>query len=180
MWYNVSMKKLRPLENRGKITAVPVYHKGKILESVIDTEDAPLVAKYLWSISGKQGYAKTGNVKAPRNGYLHRMILNPSPTEQVDHINGNKLDNRRANLRIVTNQQNQMARHVAVGRSGYKGVYKHGSSYRAAIKFNQKQIKLGTYPTAEKAARAYNQAAKALFGEYAVLNEITYGHNTRS
>lgn len=163
---------MRPLEARGDITVVPVYCKGEILEAVIDTVDAPMVSKYLWSYSGD--YVKTGPGKAPRNGYLHRMIMEPKPNEQVDHVDGDPFNNRRANLRLVTNQQNQMARHVAVSSTGYKGVYKRGPTYQAHIKFNGKKIRLGGYPTPEKAARAYNQAALALFGEYAVINEVRY------
>lgn len=165
---------MRPLQNQGEITVVPVYRKGEILDCFIDTVDAQKVARYLWCSSGVGGYAKTGNKKAPKNGYLHRMITDAEPGQQVDHIDGNRLNNTRANLRLVSNQQNQMARHAVVGRSGYKGVAKHGLGYRATIKFNQKTIRLGTYKTAEKAARAYNQAAVALFGEYAVLNDLTY------
>lgn len=100
--------------------------------------------------------------------------MQPKPNEQVDHIDGNPLNNTRSNLRIVTNQQNQMARHKAVSKTGYKGVAKHGNGWRAQIKFNQKQIRLGTYATPEKAAKAYNQAAIALFGNHAVINEVKY------
>lgn len=163
---------MRPLETQGDITVVPVYHKGEILEAFIDTTDAYKVSKYLWSVT-TGGYAKTGHRKAPYNGYMHRLIMEPEPYQQVDHIDNNKLNNLRDNLRIVTNQQNQMARHVAVSRNGYKGVQKHGKGYRAHIKFNGKQIRLGSYPTVEKAARAYNQAALALFGEHAVINKLT-------
>jgi hypothetical protein len=106
------------------------------------------------------------------------MIMQPEPDEQVDHINGNRWDNRRSNLRIVTNQQNQMARHVVVATSGYKGVAKHGELWRARIKYNGKIIRLGSYPTPQKAARAYNQAALALFGEHAVINRLEYDHGT--
>lgn len=170
--YNDPMKKLRQLIKQDDITLVPIYTKGVIIFAKIDTKDAELVSKYQWSLSGQNGYPKAGHSKAPKNGYLHRMLLQPEPYEKVDHINGNKLDNRRKNLRIVTSQQNNMARHIINAKSGYKGVNRHGVGYRATIKFNRKQIRLGTYPTPEKAARAYNQAALALFGEYAVINKI--------
>jgi hypothetical protein len=163
---------MRQLKENGNITVVPVYCGGTIVDAIIDTIDAPKVSKYLWSMNN--GYARTGNRNAPFNGYLHRLILAPKLNEQVDHIDGNRLNNIRDNLRLVTNQQNQMARHVAVSGVGYKGVHKHGKGFRAHIKFNGKQIRLGSYPTAIKAAKAYNQAAIALFGEYAVINEVSH------
>jgi len=172
MYTLTDMKRPRPLTIKDDIAFVPVYRGGDFLEAIIEATDAPLISKYLWSMSGKNGYPKTSNRKAPKNGYLHRMIMQPTPIEQVDHIDGNPLNCLRTNLRIVTNQQNQMARHVAVAKLGYKGVHKHGKQYRAQITFNQKLIRLGSYPTIQKAARAYNQAATALFGEYAVINEI--------
>lgn len=142
------------------------------MEAIIDTVDAHKVARYLWSMNN--GYARTANRNAPFNGYLHRLIVMPKLNEQVDHIDGNRLNNIRDNLRIVTNQQNQMARHATISASGYKGVHKHGKGFRASIKFNGKQIRLGSYPTSQRAAKAYNQAAIALFGEHAVINEVRY------
>jgi len=165
------MKRLRPTIKKANYTVVQVYYKGKILEAKVDHKHTKEVAKYLWSMTSA-GYVKTGNRNSSYNGYLHRLITSPQPTDQVDHINNDKLDNREANLRIVTNQQNQMARHAIVAKSGYKGVSKHGTGFRAGIKYNQKQIRLGNYPTQEKAARAYNQAALALFGEHAIINKI--------
>lgn len=170
------MKKIRKLTTCREFTIVPVYMNGEILNYIIDNEDAEEIGKYLWSADAR-GYAKTSSNKKnpPFSSYLHRIVMKPSPNEQVDHINGNTLDNRRCNLRIVSNQQNQMARHKVVGKSGYKGVIERNGVFRASIKFNGKKIQLGSYKTAQKAARAYNQAAVVLFGEYAVLNEVHYG-----
>lgn len=164
MCYTISMNRLkRPIIIENDVAKVPVYCSGVILYAVIDKEDVGLVEDIFWS-SDKRGYARGNNI------YLHRHILKPPTNKQVDHINGNRLDNRRANLRLATNQQNQMARHVVVGKSGYKGVHKHGKKWRAQIKYNGKLVRLGSYETPERAAKAYDQAAKALFGEWGVLN----------
>lgn len=163
--YHITMKRTyRPHVEEKDHVLLQVYTKGKILFTKVDKEYSELDAKF-WGLTNA-GYVKE------KNSYLHRLITKPEPEQQVDHINGDKLDNRKSNLRLVTNQQNQMARHVVVAKSGYKGVVKHGSGYRATIKYNGKTIPLGNYPTPEKAAKAYNRAALAIFGEYATINKI--------
>jgi hypothetical protein len=91
----------------------------------------------------------------------------------VDHINGDGLDNRRANLRIVTAQQNNWNRRFRrTGRSKYTGVTWDGrrDKWRADIYENRRKIFLGHFAEEEEAARAYDSAAKENRGEYAVLN----------
>lgn len=162
----------RPAIIDGTVAKIPIYRKGEIIYALVDADDLELVDGIYWSTDNR-GYAR-----AAHSLYMHRLILRPSSHEQTDHINGNRLDNRRSNLRVATNQQNQMARHAVVATSGYKGVHKHGKKWRAQIKFNRKLIRLGSYPTPEKAAKAYDQAARALFEDRAVLNE--YNSNTRT
>lgn|SRR5574343_15531 len=103
---------------------------------------------------------------------LHRLILS-EPAGMIDHINQNKLDNRRENLRVVTNQQN-MANTVprVTNKSGFKGVHfiPNKARWQATICFNGKTQHIGYAKTAEEAARKYDTKAKQLFGEYAYLN----------
>jgi hypothetical protein len=121
------------------------------------------------------------NGKRRKSIRMHREITNAPKGKQVDHINGNPLDNRKENLRVCSQQENCMnRRHRTDNRSGYKGVsyMKKGKDminerskpWRAYIKFNHKQTRLGTYKTKEQAARAYDKKAIELFGEYAHLN----------
>jgi hypothetical protein len=89
----------------------------------------------------------------------------------VDHINRDKLDNRPENLRLATTSQNR----ANIGkqcnnRSGYKGVFLDKGKFRAKIKSNGTQRFLGSYSTAEAAAAAYDSAALAAFGDYAMTN----------
>lgn len=95
---------------------------------------------------------------------MHQFITG---WDYVDHVNGDGLDNRRSNLRPATARQNQG--NVGLRRdnkTGYKGVKHHRGRYRADC---AKQY-LGIFPTAEAAARAYDEAAVVAFGEFARLN----------
>lgn len=104
---------------------------------------------------------------------IHRYILNPPANMVIDHINGNKLDNRKCNLRVVTTHQNNMNRSKGVkGSSQYKGVSYIASRKRwmAGIQVNNKSINLGFYKSEVNAAQAYNFAAEKYFGEFAKYN----------
>lgn len=133
--------------------------------------------KYSWRLQRDRDknkfYVVTSN-KEKRKIYLHRFIL-LFPKEQIDHRNGNGLDNRRKNLRVATNGGNQ--RNCAIpntNTSGYKGVsfYKKRNTFNAYIHVKNKRINLGYFYSAKHAAKIYNEAAKKYFGEFARLNPI--------
>jgi hypothetical protein len=130
-------------------------------------DDKPRYRK--WRI-GTHGYP-SGLVKG-KLVTLHAHIIGQASRGMfIDHINGNKLDNRVANLRICTHSQNQCNRpKPSVSPWKYKGIYKNGNNFGSRICLNQKTIKLGTYKTQEEAARAYDKAAIKLHGEFAFLN----------
>jgi len=88
------------------------------------------------------------------------------PEDQIDHIDGNRGNNKWNNLRAATASQNQANRVYEPGASGARGVHKHGNGWRAKIKLNGKIRYLGTFPTVEEAAEAYKRARIELFGEY--------------
>lgn len=107
---------------------------------------------------------------------IHRVILSRvlgrslMSNEQVDHINGNSLDNRRSNLRLATNGQNGMNKgKTRRNASGYKGVYWHKrvQKWTAEIKLNKKKYHLGYFDTPEEAFEQYKKAAVELHGEFA-------------
>jgi hypothetical protein len=143
--------------------------------ALVDDDDFAGVNEYQWHITSR-GYV-AGKViidGAQKLVYLHRFLLNAPPGQYVDHINGDRLDNQRDNLRLVTRAQNQWNRQVQRNRSGYKGVsfHRRKRKFYARIQANGQRYHLGYFDTAEEAAQAYDDAARRLFGEYARLNGV--------
>ena len=104
---------------------------------------------------------------------MHRCLFDNIPDGmEVDHINGNTLDCRRENLRIVTSRQNTMNIHIIRGKSCYKGVFwnKDIEKWYSRIGVNYKLINLGYFASEIEAAKAYDRAALKHFGEFARLN----------
>lgn len=105
---------------------------------------------------------------------MHREILNVPAGLECDHINGNSLDNRRANLRAATRQQNcwNNRKRKPNSLSKYKGVSfsKRGKPWKATLTVDGNWIYLGSYNSEKEAAKAYDKAAKKHFGEFAKLN----------
>ena len=152
--------------------------------ALIDKEDFNLVKDYKWYYA-KNGYASAKLYFGRKNGkniqkgiYMHRIIMKPKDGVDIDHVNKNKLDNRRTNLRICNRSQNLANKFdLDKNTSGYKGVFFFRWGHRikrwkAAIQTNNKQKHLGYFLTKEQAALAYNQAAKKYFREFAYLNQI--------
>ena len=141
----------------------------------MDDEDLRLVEGYKWYLS-TAGYACnithkkgcTKNDKGRNIGlFMHRLITGARVGQQVDHINGNRLDNRRCNLRIVTHKENTWNTKKRENKTGYTGVKQESENVFCA-RLSTKVI--GYYDTAVKAAQARDLAAIAARGELAVLN----------
>lgn len=139
---------------------------------MIDADDEKWVRFYKWCAQqSRSGSWYAIAWIAGARASLHRQIMNAPAGVLVDHRDGNTLDCRKANLRLVTRQQNCMNR-SKLKTSLYKGVIfipKH-SKWQAGIKVNGKQHYLGWFDTPEEAARSYDEGAKRLHGEYARLN----------
>lgn len=132
--------------------------------TLIDLEDIDKVKQYKWNLNARE-YVYTDST----NILLHRLIMNCPDDKVVDHINHNKLDNRKSNLRICTQQQNSKNRSIcSKNTSGITGVwwYKPCGKWCAQITYNKKRIHLGLFDTLEEATQARKQAEIDLFGEY--------------
>lgn len=137
-------------------------------ECIIDTEDLEKIKIYNWN------YNNTYYVIATkRKTYIaiHRLIMD-FPKE-IDHINGNKFDNRKCNLRIVTRQQNIFnSIKRKNNRSGFKGISfdKESGKYKVVITISGKRHDFGRYKTPEEAGEVYKKASLKLHKEYSVFN----------
>lgn len=143
-------------------------------EALVSDQDYFWLAQRSW-YRMSTGYASC-DLWGRRGGMkvlMHRLILLAKDTATVDHINGNTLDNRRENLRLATQSQQNANRHKITGKSEFKGVYRRrdGLKWCAQIK-NGVMIYLGSFTNELDAARAYNLAALKHFGGFACLNDI--------
>lgn len=138
------------------------------LKVLIDDEDYELFNTYSWYVSKSRRDKYVRHCTTHETIRLHRFILGlkKGDKRQVDHINGNTLDNRKENLRICTNSQNQMNRGKIKKNNLYKGVTKAHGKYQAVIIENKKSHYLGLFETPEEAHKAYCEASKKYHGEY--------------
>lgn len=163
----------RPFIIEGPLAKIPLGIDAKDGYAIIDADlVTETLEAYKWSLSGN-GYPAT-NITGGRL-HLHSYIMKDQRKEGlfVDHINGDRLDNRRSNLRIVTKQQNSMNRVGNKGKlSRHKGItyYKVSDRWQVRIVANEKVIALGYYKKERDAAEAYNRAALKYHGEFARLN----------
>lgn len=137
--------------------------------AVIDLADLPLVQSRVWqAMPGKRTFYATSS-----DGPMHRLILGLGPGDRTpDHIDGDGLNNRRANLRLVSLSQNAANRRpIRGGASSFKGVTSARGRWRARLVAKDgSRHHLGYFDTEEAAGAAYDVAALAEWGEYARLN----------
>ena len=142
--------------------------------SFVDDEDYEELNKYKWFAHKHRNtfYAERASSKKDNPDFkqhivkMHRLITSCPNNMQIDHVNGNGLDNRKENLRIVTNRENGQNRHE-ITSSKYNGVrwHKASSKWEAQIKFNGKNRYLGVFDNELDAATAYRVACVYLTGK---------------
>lgn len=150
--------------------------------TVVDNEDYSYLRQFKWSATKKgNSYYVSRNVRVMSGFggqvqvFMHRAILNALKGQEVDHVDGDGLNNQRYNLRFCTrrgNISNQSGHSNRVSK--YKGVYwdKNARKWHAQIKTNGKQKYLGLFVNEIDAAKAYNKAALTAFGEFANINDL--------
>ncbi len=140
-----------------------IFHKGQRLICSYDEDDHELVNQYNWHIA--DGHARSGSL------LMHRLILGVTDTElQVDHIDHNKLNNQKSNLRICTRSQSLHNRVTQKTSSKFKGVRRYKGKYFAQIKHNYKYIYLGIFRSEITAAKVYDKASRGLYKEFGITN----------
>jgi hypothetical protein len=154
--------------------------RGKF--ALVDDDDYEDLSRFKWCTLVDDGRAYACRQERQKDGrqkkvFMHRQIAGIGQSHEVDHVNGDGLDNRRSNLRPCTHAENMRnrTRHHN-NKSGYKGVSrvsrKHVVKWRASIGLNGKHIHLGYFATKVAAAKAYNTAALKYFGHFAQLNIV--------
>ncbi len=138
------------------------------LETIVDDLDYRWLSQWNWTANDKHYVHRRDYSQKPPK---HRLIMRPLAGQFIDHIDGDPLNNRRSNLRFCTNRQNMAnMRRKQHGLSQYKGVVCRHGRWRAQIGVNSKKIYLGVFDSEMDAAKAYDQAARYHFGEFACLN----------
>jgi hypothetical protein len=145
--------------------------------ALVDEADASIVRGLRWSVMLRPpglAYARSSIPGIGRHGrhiLMHRLILDAPAGAMVDHINGDGLDNRRANIRVCSARENrQNSRRKLSNVCGFKGVSPSKSKWMARINTEAGQTYLGVFDRPEDAALAYDQAALRIYGQYARLN----------
>jgi len=160
-----------------------VLSKGHI--AIVDDEDYEMVSTVKWHAQEARRKDGTLRVYAARKigrpdgsrelVLLHRVITGAPKGMEVDHADGNALNNCRANLRVCTKHENQRNQRPQGGRSSaLKGVswHKRDKAWYAYISINDKQTYLGKFLSEREAGMAYDRAAIAAYGEYARTNGL--------
>ncbi len=153
--------------------------------ALVDDEDFEYLNQFKWFAikNGHTFYAARSvwlrNELKEIQSLMHREIIHTPKGKMTAHLDGNGLNNRKYNMRVCSNKENQQNRQTVRGKSKYKGVYLHKQKDRQKVYFywsaqikGDKEMHLGSFKTEKEAALAYNKKAKELFGEFAYLNKI--------
>lgn len=142
--------------------------------ALVDDEDYARLSGHVWYFDGRSYARRAWLVGGKRHQIrMHQEVLQVEDGYFIDHINGNGLDNRKSNLRPATHMQNMRNRKPnEVSSSIYRGVYFHrqAGKWRARLRTKGLHLSLGLYQNQVDAARAYDAAARRVFGEFARLN----------
>jgi hypothetical protein len=147
--------------------------------AMVDDSDYDDLAQYAWyALAGKSHYyaaRRNAGGQYPRIVLMHRYLMQAQEGFEVDHIDGNSLNNQRSNLRVGTKQENSANRRRYTENGSVKrerGVRQRNGRWIAEVKNLGRTIYLGTYATKGEAMEAYNTKATELYGPFARLNHV--------
>ena len=148
------------------------------LVAMVSDQDYARVSCYkwvAWKSEGRPEFYAVSNYYKPDGTRtrirMHRIIMGvTNPKISVDHKDHNGLNNQRRNLRVTSTQNSHNYKKPSTNTSGYKGVSRHTWGWQAGIKLRGKRIYLGLFASKIKAAKAYDRAARRLFGRFALTN----------
>lgn len=148
-------------------------------EAIVDDDDFEYLSQWKWHCLAN-GYAARRQYENGRKGgntyiRMHRLVNKTPDGLFTDHINGNKLDNRKSNLRDCTYTENNVSKPpTSSNTSGYKGVSfsKGMNKWHAQIRKSGEHWDLGYFDSPREAAQAYNDKAREIYGEFAWVNNL--------
>lgn len=147
---------------------MPILLLSDMTPVLVDESDHRWLLRHDWHNNGRYAYTRIDG----RSVYMHRLIMGGAESLDIDHRNGCGYDNRRLNLREGTHAQNIAAQNRKPPKSGFRGVAwnPRAKSWHARITVNYKPVSLGYHKDLLQAARAYDEAARHYFGEFAYQN----------
>lgn len=146
--------------------------------ALVDEADLRALRFYRWHVRKNASgniYAASRKHHDGKVLFMHRFLMKASPGSEVDHIDGNGLNNQRSNLRICTHKENMRNRKVTgKGSSRFKGVHlcPQTGRWHARITVDGKKLHLGRFARQAEAAAAYNRAARTHYGKFAKVNSL--------
>ena len=141
---------------------------------MVDDEDYEFLQQFKWQVDRYKSVKTHANPRL-KDILIHRVIMKPEKGVEIDHIDGNRLNNQKSNLRFATSSQNKINRGPRKdNKSGFKGVswHRQRNLWTARVMIDGKYKHLGLFKTPEEAAEAYNAEATTYYGEYAWQNKI--------
>jgi hypothetical protein len=158
-----------PFQEIAKMSKEIKLNHGKV--AIVDDLDYALLSQYKWKANGGYNTWYAYRCEGNKTIAMHREILCASKGVQVDHANGNGLDNRRINIRLCTQSQNNAnIGKTSRNQSGFKGVTKSHRKWVASLSKDGHKILIGSFNTKQEAAQAYDEAARKYHGEFAKTN----------
>jgi hypothetical protein len=173
------------------MSALTILHSCRTIQltrgfnTLVDEADFEQVNRYRWNAWAyhRLRYARRlervgagkGRERKYRAMFVHRLILDAPADKDVDHCNSDGLDNRKANLRLVTPSQNSQNNRKFQGASKFKGVHRCRNRWVSYICISGKMKYVGCFHAEQEVARAYDAAARKHFGEFARTNSDIFG-----